>query len=135
MDQNESPLVPHILSSLQSAITRPWNRKAWPVSGEQKSLKKFLWGIPFTLRTDHSALEQLLQGPGKAEKNHHSSKLIHWADRLGAFDFTIQHMPGKDNSFADALSRLPLPSTTFALHELSRNIILKRIAANGITLT
>ncbi len=47
----------------------------------------------------------------------------------------IQHIPGKDNSFVDALSRLPLPSSTFALPELSHDIILKRVAADGITLT
>ncbi len=104
------------------------------VWGTEK-FEKFLWGRPFTLRTDHRALEQLLQGPAKAEKNRRSSKLIRWAERLGAFDFIIQHVPGKDNSFADALSRLPLPSSTFALPELSRDTILKRVAADGITLT
>ncbi len=104
------------------------------VWGTEK-FEKFLWGRPFTLHTDHRALKQLLQGPAKAEKNHRSIKLIHWAEHLGAFNFTGQHVPGKDNSFTDALSRLPLPRSTFTLPELSHDIILKRVATDGITLT
>ncbi len=47
----------------------------------------------------------------------------------------VVHVKGTDNKFADAFSRLPLQNSETALPELSRDITLKRIAAEGITLS
>ncbi len=76
----------------------------------------------------------MLQGPAKAECTCRSSKLIHWAERLSAFDYSVEHVKGSCNQFADALSCLPLQSTESALPELTKDVTLKRIAVEGITL-
>ncbi len=63
-----------------------------------------------------------------------SSKLICWSERLSAFDFSVEHVKGSCNQFADALSHLPLKSTESALPELTKDITLKRITAEGVML-
>ena len=40
-----------------------------------------------------------------------SARLQRWALTLGAYNYQIQYKPGKDNSNADMLSRLPLPES------------------------
>ncbi len=66
---------------------------------------------------------------------HQSSKLIQWAEQLSAFDYAVEHVKGSNNQFADALSRLPLLDSESALPEPAKDIMLKRIAAEGITLS
>ncbi len=60
---------------------------------------------------------------------------MRWAERLSAFDFDVQYIWGLDNVVADALSRLPLPSSGYALPEVSRDVMLKRIAGDRVTIT
>ncbi len=62
--------------------------------------KVYLLGRRFTIVTDHRALEWLdrLQ-----ESN---ARLTRWSLALQAYDFVVQHRPGKDNGNADALSRI-----------------------------
>ncbi len=66
---------------------------------------------------------------------HRSSKLIRWAEHLSAFNYSVEHVKGSQNQFADALSRLPLPSTKGALPELTRDLTLEHIAAEGMMMT
>ncbi len=47
----------------------------------------------------------------------------------------MQYIRGLDNVVADALSQLPLPSSGYALPEVSYDVTLKRIAGDGITIT
>ncbi len=70
----------------------------------------------------------------KAERTCRSSKLVQWAERLAASDYDTQYIRGLDNTMADALSWLPLPSSRFALPEVSRDIILHCITGEGLTL-
>uniref|UniRef100_A0A146M1A3 RNA-directed DNA polymerase n=2 Tax=Lygus hesperus TaxID=30085 RepID=A0A146M1A3_LYGHE len=61
--------------------------------------RHYLWGVEFTVITDHSALRYL---------NTHrdlNSRLTRWALKLSEFRFTIQHKAGAAHSNADALSR------------------------------
>ncbi len=83
---------------------------------------------------DHRALQFLFQGPAKAKRMHRSSKLIRWADRLSAFDYSVEYIKGSSNQFADALSYLPLQSTESALPKLTRDLTLKQITLEGIML-
>lgn len=68
---------------------------------------KYLYGRPFTIFSDHQPLKYLFsetkQIPIMA-----SSRIQRWALTLGAYQYTIQHRPGRKMGNADALSRLPL---------------------------
>ncbi len=110
-------------------------QEAYTIVWGMEAFEKFLWGWPFVICTDHWALQFMFQGAAKAERTHRSSKLIRWAERLSAFIYSVEHVKGSRNQFADALSRLPLPSTESILPKLTRDITLKRIAAEGMALS
>jgi hypothetical protein len=61
--------------------------------------RHYLYGVRFTLETDHKPLVWLhnLKEP--------NSKLVRWKLQLNEFDFDIKHVSGKANKVADALSR------------------------------
>ncbi|RXN24948.1 hypothetical protein ROHU_005997 [Labeo rohita] len=65
------------------------------------SLRYYLLGREFTLRTDHRALKwmQTMQNS--------NSRILRWCLTLQPYVFTIEHCPGKKNFIADYLSRLP----------------------------
>ena len=65
-------------------------------------LKKYLLEIHFVLQTDHRALESLLsQKPNKRSM----ARTERWREKLGCFDYTVEHIRGQDNVIADCLSR------------------------------
>ena len=59
----------------------------------------YLYGRQFVLRTDHVAIRWL--------KNFKepTGQLARWLERLSAYDFIVQHRPGRKHLNADALSR------------------------------
>ncbi len=109
-------------------------QEAYAIVWWMESFEKFLWGRPFIIRMDHRALQFLFQGPAKVECTRRSSKLIRWAERLSTFDYRVEHVKGTSNQFADAISHLPLQNTESALPELTKDVTLKRIAVEGMTL-
>lgn len=70
-----------------------------------RSIEKFrdyIWGVHFTVYTDHRALQFAF-----SSKNHQNNRtLLNWLHSVLSFDFSIRHLPGFKNSFADALSRM-----------------------------
>ncbi|MDA8002457.1 MAG: hypothetical protein MPL62_14355, partial [Alphaproteobacteria bacterium] len=73
-----------------------------------KSIKQFhtyLYGQQFVVRTDHSALQWLLNF------RHPEGQVAKWLEVLQSYSFTIQHRPGPKHSNADALSRRPCLTT------------------------
>ena len=66
----------------------------------------YLWGQPFVLRTDHSALTTLLspQSSGRA-----GARIARWQARLMPYTYTVVYTAGSKLPVADALSRLPGP--------------------------
>ncbi|KAK9730862.1 RNase H-like domain found in reverse transcriptase [Popillia japonica] len=77
--------------------------------------RPYLEDRPFLLRTDSKALSWL---DGFRETK---SKLMRWSLLLQEFQYTIEHVPGKDNQLPDALSRNPEDDTTPpALREADR---------------
>ena len=54
---------------------------------------------PFTLLTDHDSLKYHKTMPNL------SGRMARWIEKMAEFDYKLQHIPGKDNVVADALSR------------------------------
>jgi hypothetical protein len=54
---------------------------------------------PFLLLTDHDSLKYHKTMPNM------SGRLARWIEKMAEFDYKLQHIPGKDNVVADALSR------------------------------
>ena len=69
----------------------------------------YLYGRPFTLKTDHSALTTLLSGSNKGRK---PMRLLRWSDRLHQYNFDVVYRPGSENSVPDLLSRAPVNSNS-----------------------
>jgi hypothetical protein len=63
-----------------------------------KQLSPYLLGREFQIKTDHKNLIYL--------SNSTIPKLVRWRVILSEFQFRIAHIPGTQNSVADALTRL-----------------------------
>ncbi len=70
------------------------------VVGMLRKFRIYLLGRPFTLRTDHKPLRWLLA------LSEPKPRLARWITEVSEYDFTIQHVPGKSISHADALPRV-----------------------------
>ncbi len=77
----------------REALACLWACERWHV---------YLYGRPFTIRTDHQALTALLATQGSG---HRPMRLLRWADRLNQYNFSLEFMPGRANTVADLLSR------------------------------
>lgn len=75
--------------------------------GIQK-FRNFVWGRPFTLRTDHKPLLGVLV-PGHAIPERVSQRICNWYSRLFEHNFRVVYLPGINNRMSDCLSRLLLP--------------------------
>jgi hypothetical protein len=65
----------------------------------------YLRGKPFTIETDHNNLLWM--------ESSEVPMIIRWRIYLQSFDFKIRHIKGRDNTVADALSRLLLLVTVY----------------------
>ena len=79
-------------------------REALAVIRSLEHWDKLLLGRHIEVRTDHQALTSALHHP---KDRRQSSKFTRWLERLEAFDVSLVYIKGKDNSAADALSRIP----------------------------
>ena len=66
-----------------------------------RKLRYYLSSQPFTVRTDHAALQWLLNFKDT------DGILARWLTTLSKYSFTLVHRAGKNHSNADALSRRP----------------------------
>lgn len=67
-----------------------------------KYFRTYLFGRRFTIRTDHKPLQWLhnLKEP--------NLKMQRWKIQLDEFNYDIEHLSGKENYVADALSRIKI---------------------------
>ena len=84
-------------------------REALAVVDGVSHFQPYLYGRPFTVLTDHSAVRWLMN------IKEPTGRLARWALLLQQHDFTIQHRSGLTNGNADALSRRPYDSVVAAL--------------------
>ena len=76
--------------------------------------RQFLIGIDFVCLTDHASLIYL------HEQARLSRRQARWLDFLGEFSFRFEHVAGRKNIVADALSRIPDPC---AATQAARSVI------------
>ena len=65
-----------------------------------KKFRQYLLGRPFTVRTDHAALQWLRRTPEPIGQQ------ARWLEILEEFNFDVEHRPGTKHGNADALSRI-----------------------------
>ena len=75
-----------------------------------KKFHQYLFGRSFTICSDHKPLQHIFSETHPIP-NLASAHLQRWALTLSAYNHQIRYKPGKDNSNADVLSRLPLPES------------------------
>lgn len=82
-----------------------------------RHFRPYLYGRRFKILTDHKPLVYLfsLKDP--------SSRLTKFRLYLEEYDFEIVHIPGRNNAAADALSRLPVPTTCDDLKSMGQHVI------------
>ena len=77
----------------------PYEIELWAMVRCLQIWRHHLVGYHFTVRSDHAPLKHF------HSQKHVTDKLARWLDFLSEFDFTVEHIPGKDNTAADGLSR------------------------------
>ena len=78
-------------------------RECYSVVWAVTTLRPYIEGLKFTIRTAHDALRWLMTLTDS------SGRLMPWRVRLSEFDFTITYRPGRVHQVPDALSRLISP--------------------------
>lgn len=96
-------------------------REALAIIFAIKHYHKFLYGRNFTLITDHQPL-QIIFNPNKSLSSVTTARLIRWSIFLSAYNYTIKYKKGSSISNADALSRLPLNTSSKLLQINSFNM-------------
>lgn len=86
------------------------DKEALAVIFAVKKFHQYLAGRHFQIFTDHKPLLGLLHH-SKPMPSMLSPRMLRWSVLLGAYDYELNYRPGKQLANADALSRLPLPST------------------------
>ena len=66
-----------------------------------KYFRPYIYLSEFTLITDHSALQWMLNNPTS------SKQMIHWIMTITDYPFKVQYRKGKKRQNTDALSRIP----------------------------
>ena len=81
---------------------RRWStieREAFAILSSVRKFDYFLRNKPFTIHTDHRPLVFL------DRTNINNPKIRRWQEELSNYQFTVEHVAGKDNVMADWLSR------------------------------
>ena len=81
------------------------------IAATVKHFHHYLHGCKFLIRTDHGALHWLLNFKNP------EGQMTRWLEVLSAYNFEIQHRPGKQNLNADGLSRRPCIHCTHCNHQ------------------
>ena len=81
------------------------------------AFRVYVLGRPFTIQTDHRALEWM----DRMKEN--NPRLTRWSLSLQPYDFTIEYRQGRKNGNADTLSRLPDATEYSVAGEGGRSVV------------
>uniref|UniRef100_A0A183BGN1 RT_RNaseH domain-containing protein n=1 Tax=Echinostoma caproni TaxID=27848 RepID=A0A183BGN1_9TREM len=104
LEQEDCPVI--CISRLLNAAEKGYSqtqKEASALFWAVRRLHKYLFGLPFTIITDHQAL-QFLFNPNKSITKSTAAMLQRWSIALAAYNYDIQHRPGKTIPQADFLS-------------------------------
>jgi hypothetical protein len=133
----EKPVA--IMSKAFNETERKWStyeQEAYAVYHAIIKFQHILKGRKFIVETDHRNLKFM----GSSE----TPKVVRWRLRLLEFDFMVEHIPGKENVVADALSRCLMVKVgcditelcfTGRIGECSKNLINDNGTPSSIWLT
>ena len=132
--QEDKPVlfVSRKLTKVESRYSQT-EREALSVVWACERLHFYLYGIDFTVVSDHKALEILYSPKGKP-----AAWIFRWFIRLLPYSFTIKYAPGKDNT-ADYFSCKPVSGSeggetlVTETEEYVNNILMDSVT-NSITL-
>lgn len=111
-----------------------FDRELLAIFASIKNFKYFVEGRDFTIFTDHKPLTNAISS--KTERSPRQSRHL---DFIAQFTNNIQHVSGKDNVVADALSRICPIENEFSLveiediiHHQNNDVVLKNLLSNNI---
>lgn len=81
-----------------------------------KHFHHYLYGQHFSVRTDHGALNWLMQFKNP------EVQMARWLEVLSVYDFSISHRPGKSHGNADGLSRRPCGECQYCKRKENREV-------------
>ena len=84
--------------------------------------RQYLLGRHFTLLTDHKSLITLM-GEHKPVPQLASAQIKRWSLLLAAYNYTIEFIPGKQNVYADFLSRRPIDDEPSQEEQVTVNVM------------
>jgi hypothetical protein len=107
--QNDETVVAYGSRALTEVEQRysQTERQALAIVFGCEHFRLFLYGIHFTIYTDHKPLVSIFQNPN----SHCPARLERWRLRLQSYDFQIHYRPGHDNP-SDYMSRHPMNKTS-----------------------
>ena len=105
LSQNNQPIA--FMSKRLSEIQKRWSPaelERFAVVSACQKFRHYLTNRPFTIYCDQHGFVQALNSSNK--RGVKNAKFARWKIELAEFEFNIEHLPGKFNTAADALSRV-----------------------------
>ena len=104
--QGERPIA-FISCTLNSAECNysMWEKELFAIVWAIKYFRPYLLGHQFVVKSDNKPSTQLLTNSAMKLSTSATNRVIRWILSIQAYNFKVEHQPGKTNVVADALSR------------------------------